>query len=48
MALEGAAGANDLEQLRRRFEEFRGTRMTRGRLPEPLWKQAAEMAGATV
>src|SRR4051812_13670815 len=44
MALEGADGANDLEQLKRWFEEFRGTRMTRGRLPEPLWKQAAEMA----
>ena len=44
MALEGADSANDLEQLKRRFEEFRGTRMTRGRLPEPLWKQAAEMA----
>jgi len=29
MALDGA---NDLKQLKRRFEEFRGTRMTRGRL----------------
>ena len=41
MALEAAEETNDLEQLKRRFEEFRGTRMTRGRLTEPLWKQAA-------
>ena len=41
MALEGADETNDLEQFKRRFEEFRGGRISRGRLPEPLWKQAA-------
>lgn len=44
MAQEEADGTNELEQLKRRFEEFRSTRMSRGRLPEPLWKQAAEVA----
>jgi hypothetical protein len=44
MAQEAAEGTKDLEQLRRRFEEFRSTRTSRGRLPEPLWKEAAELA----
>jgi hypothetical protein len=44
MTEAGVDGTNDLEQLKRRFEEFRGTRVSRGRLPEPLWKQAAELA----
>lgn len=35
---------DDLEQLKRRFEEFRSTQITRGRLPESLWKEAAEIA----
>src|ERR1700747_2933939 len=44
MAQEAVEGENDLDQLRRRFEECRSTRTSRGRLPEPLWKQAAELA----
>jgi hypothetical protein len=35
---------NDLEQLRRRFDEFRSTQPLRSRLPEPLWTAAAELA----
>jgi hypothetical protein len=34
----------DLEQLRRRFEEFRNTRPGHARLPEGLWAAAAELA----
>ena len=34
----------DLEQLRLRFEEFRGTRTKRTRLPETLWQEAAKAA----
>jgi hypothetical protein len=34
----------DLEQLRLRFEEFRGTRTGRTRLPEILWQEAAKAA----
>jgi hypothetical protein len=34
----------DLEQLRRRFEEFRNTQPVRSRLPESLWAAAAELA----
>jgi hypothetical protein len=34
----------DLEQLRRRFEEFRNTQPVGSRLPEPLWMAAAELA----
>jgi hypothetical protein len=44
MTQEAAVGANDLEQLQRRFEEFRNVRMSRGRLPAALWKEAAEAA----
>lgn len=36
--------ADDLEQLRRRFEEFRATQPKRSRFPEALWAAAAEMA----
>jgi hypothetical protein len=35
----------DLEQLRRRFEEFRGTQTSRVRLPETLWQEAGMAAG---
>jgi len=35
---------DDLEQLRRRFDEFRSTQPSRSRLPEPLWTAAAELA----
>jgi hypothetical protein len=34
----------DLEQLLRRFEEFRGTRTGRRRLPETLWQEAGKAA----
>jgi hypothetical protein len=44
MTQEVAVGANDLEQLQRRFEEFRNVRTSRGRLPAALWKEAAEAA----
>jgi hypothetical protein len=45
MAHEAAADVpNDLEQLRRRFEEFRNTPPVRSRLPEALWIAAAELA----
>lgn len=44
MTQESAVGANDLEQLQRRFEEFRNLRPSRGRLPAGLWKEAAEAA----
>ena len=45
MALESAADVtNELEQLRRRFEEFRNTQSVRSRLPESLWAAAAELA----
>jgi hypothetical protein len=36
--------ANSLEQLQRRFEEYRNIRPSRGRLPAELWKEAAEVA----
>ena len=35
---------SELEQVRRRFEEFRNTQPVRSRLPEPLWAAAAELA----
>lgn len=35
---------DDLEELRRRFEEFRSQHQTRTRLPEELWRAAAEIA----
>ena len=36
---------DDLEELRRRFEEFRSQHQRRTRLPEELWRAAAEIAG---
>lgn len=45
MAAEAATGMpEDLEHLRRRFEEFRNTRVGRSPLPEALWAAAAELA----
>jgi hypothetical protein len=35
---------DDLEELRKRFEEFRNQHQTRTRLPEELWRAAAEIA----
>ena len=34
----------DVEELRKRFEEFRSQHQTRTRLPEALWQAAAEIA----
>ena len=34
----------DVEQLRRRFAEFRSTHAVRSRLPEELWAAAAKLA----
>ncbi len=34
MAQEAADGTSDLEQLKRRFEEFRSMQTSRGRLPD--------------
>jgi hypothetical protein len=44
MPSDAADLQDDLEQLRRRFEEFRNTQPTRARLPESLWAAAAEVA----
>ena len=35
---------DDVEELRKRFEEFRNQHETRTRLPEELWRAAAEIA----
>jgi hypothetical protein len=35
---------DDVEELRKRFEEFRSQHQTRTRLPEELWRAAAEIA----
>ena len=34
----------DVEQLRRQFEEFRRTHPVRSRLPEELWASATKLA----
>jgi hypothetical protein len=44
MVQEVADGTNELEQLKRRFEDFRSSRTSQGRLPQSLWKDAAEVA----
>jgi len=35
---------DDVEELRKRFEDFRGQHQRRTRLPEELWRAAAEIA----
>ena len=35
---------DDVEELRKRFEDFRGQHEKRTRLPEELWRAAAEIA----
>ena len=35
---------DDLEELRKRFEDFRSQHQTRTRLPEELWRAGAEIA----
>lgn len=44
MAQQTIKMQDDVEQLRRRFDEFRNTEPLRSRLPEPLWAAAAELA----
>lgn len=44
MTQETAVGGSELEQLQRRFEEYRSVRPSRGRLPLALWKEAADAA----
>jgi hypothetical protein len=44
VAQESAAYREDVEQLRRRFAEWRSTHAARARLPEELWAAAAELA----
>jgi len=39
-----ASYREDVEHLRRRFEEFRSTHPVRSRLPEELWAAAAKLA----
>jgi hypothetical protein len=39
-----ASYREDVEQLRRRVEEFRSTHAVRSRLPEELWAAAAKLA----
>ena len=44
MTPESARDHEDVEQLRRRFDEFRSTHAVRSRLPEELWAEAAKLA----
>ena len=44
MAQQTSNLQDELEQLLRRFEEFRNTQPLRSRLPGPLWAAAAELA----
>jgi transposase-like protein len=44
MLQETNNGNSELEQLRRRFEEFRSANPPRTRFPQPLWLAAAELA----
>ena len=41
---QSASYREDVEHLRRRFEEFRSTHAVRSRLPEELWSAAAKLA----
>ena len=44
MTQGSASHREDVEQLGRRFEEFRRTHAVRSRLPEELWAAAAKLA----
>jgi hypothetical protein len=44
MAPEVGRDLDDVEQLRRRFEEFRSNHKARSRLPDELWAAAAKLA----
>jgi hypothetical protein len=39
-----SSGYDDLEELRKSFEEFRSKHQARTRIPEELWRAAAEIA----
>lgn len=43
MTHEAGMDREDVEQLRRRFAEFRSTHAVRSRLPEELWAAAAKL-----
>ena len=43
MAQETALYRDDVEQVRRRFGEWRSTHAVRSRLPEELWAAAADL-----
>ena len=43
MAQETALYRDDVEQVRRRFAEWRSTHAVRSRLPEELWSAAVEL-----
>ena len=43
MTQAAASYREDVEQLRRQFEEFRSTHAVRSRLPEELWAAAAKL-----
>jgi len=43
MTQAAASDREDVEQLRRRFAEFRSTHAVRSRLPEELWAAAAKL-----
>lgn len=45
MTQGSASHREDVEQLGRRFAEFRSTHPVRSRLPEELWAAAAKLAG---
>jgi hypothetical protein len=44
LASETAGNREDVEQARRRFEEFRQAHTVRSRLAEELWATAAKLA----
>jgi hypothetical protein len=44
MTQEPARDREDVEQLGRRFQEFRSTHAARSRLPDELWAAAAKLA----
>jgi hypothetical protein len=44
MVQEASTAPDDVQQLRRGFDEFRSTQASRSRLPETLWAAAAELA----
>ena len=43
MTQEAASYRGEVEQLRRRFEEYRSTHAVRSRLPDQLWAAAAKL-----